>query len=262
MIHTRNTRGLTFLEIMIVVVIVGVLMALALPNMSGPRESMALRGASRDIAAGGKLARQIAITQGSQTMLVLRPEDKKWQIIFDINREDTKGKAWAWRESRNISSDERERELPNRVEYAAFSALDEKLDARQEQRIYFYPNGSSSGLAIQLRNGRGHTAVVDFDMPTGQPRVYDGEPKTQAQKLREAGLNPADYGLDDGAALAASGSDSSGRFYTSAGMTEEERVDYYQDAVQRMIQRTRAQDAVAREGPGAYYSEAARWGSR
>ncbi len=272
--HTRARyrSGFTFLEIMVVIVLLGIMIAVVLPNMSGPRQKMAIQSTARDIASAGLLARQRAIVQTSETYLVFFPEEEGggWQMVVsqidDRERRRLGRNALPYeREDDELSVEERERELPKMVSYGIIRNDTEELDKTVEEDMFitFYPNGSCSGLAIQFLNERGDKMVVDFDRSTGRPSAYEGQPKSFAKKLREMGLNPADYGYsDDGFDDPFDkGSEAGAGFYTSAGWNEEERVDYYKDAVERMLEKGRMRSAVAREGQGAYYREANRWGN-
>jgi hypothetical protein len=104
---------------------------------------------------------------------------------------------------------------------------------------------------------------VDFEQATGRPEIYQGEPKSMAQKLKEQGIDPTKYGLQDNALADAPGTRPGEGFYRASGMNEDERVKFYQDAAERMIQRSRNKyySSATEGGIGAYYSEAARWGN-
>jgi len=60
-----DQRGLTAVELMVVLVIVAILGFAAYPYLSNFREVMLVKGAAEQTAAGIRLARQFAITHGS-----------------------------------------------------------------------------------------------------------------------------------------------------------------------------------------------------
>jgi prepilin-type N-terminal cleavage/methylation domain-containing protein len=60
-----DQRGLTAVELMAVLVVVAILGFAAYPYLSNFREVMLVKGAAEQVAAGIRLARQFAITQGS-----------------------------------------------------------------------------------------------------------------------------------------------------------------------------------------------------
>jgi prepilin-type N-terminal cleavage/methylation domain-containing protein len=254
----RLRRAVTFIEMMFVITIIGVLLAVALPNMTGSRDGAALRSASRDLLAAGLLARQQAIVSGEPTFLVLYPKENQWRIeFFDEAAEQDR----RWQDRRTRSSDERVRDLPTRIGFGKFRNDLGEITPEREVRLTFFPNGTSSGLAMQVQDRRGSTLVVDFDRGTGRPEVYAGEPKTFVAKLREQGFDPAEFGLFDDSAIDPAQARLGEGFKRVAGWNEEERVSAYKDAVERMLERSRRRhDIQEAGGPAAYYTEAARWG--
>lgn len=261
-------RGLTFLEIMVVIVILGVLLAVALPSMSGPRDRAALRSAARDFVTAGRLARHMAIVRGHETRLIIEfPEDEEerltWRIdLLEPPEDDDLSRSEERERNRERLSEEEPRELHPQVRIASLRTREGELDLDEERHeLRFFPNGNSTGLAIHLVNSRETEMTVDFEEMAGRVEVYGGKPKSFAAKLRERGLDPAQFGLPDDSDFASAEEGDSGRFYQAAGMSREERVDYYRDAAERIAERARARTRAQIEGPGAYYSEAARWGS-
>ncbi|MBI1290402.1 prepilin-type N-terminal cleavage/methylation domain-containing protein [bacterium] len=251
-------RAVTFIEVMFVVVIIGIVLAVAVPNMAGSRDSAALKGTVRDLVSGGLLARQMAVTTGEQTFLVFRPKDRTWRMeFFDASKEEDR----RWQDRRERTSDERDRPLERKVEFSKFQNDAGALEVREEIKLAFYPNGTCSGMAVQVKSDRGAGIVVDFDRATGRPEVYNGEPKSLATKLKEQGIDPTEFGLIDDTALVDAGSKAGEGFKKIAGWTEEERVGAYKDAVDKMLSRSRKQyDIQQAGGAAAFYAEAQKWG--
>jgi prepilin-type N-terminal cleavage/methylation domain-containing protein len=61
----RTERGLTAMELTVVLVVVGMLAFAAYPLLSNVREVMMVKGAAEQAAAGVRMARQLAITRGT-----------------------------------------------------------------------------------------------------------------------------------------------------------------------------------------------------
>lgn len=261
--RNRHTRGVTFLEIMVVIVIIGIMAALVLPNLSGPRSKMALKSGAREIAAAGMYARQRAIVQGEPTYMIFTGEEDQWYIFVTPPEDDDERyeRAGGDFEPEPKQSEEQLRKIPDRVKIERIEKDYEEMNLDDETWLTFYPNGTCTGLAVQLKNNRDKSLTIDFDQASGMPTVYPGQPKSLAAKLKENGLNPSDYGIIDDTALQDEGSRPGEGYYLSAGWNEEERVDYYKDAVDRMLERAQVRQRVEEEGVGVYYSEAARWGN-
>ncbi len=263
-----HQRGLTFIEIMIVIVILGVLVAVVAPNMSGPRASIALRSGARNIAGAGMLARQMAISTGDPTYLMIYPETQEWRIkIYPDEEEEDRGPSRRKFSRKKVleeigSSEERLQGLPQEVRLEKLQRNDAEIDLDEEEIVLtFYPTGSCSGMAIQIMNSREKSLTIDFDRVTGRPEIYKGKPKSFAMKLKEHGLDPRKFGLEDDSMTADADEDSKHKFYMSAGWNEEERVDYYKDIAERLMSQSRLRARVREEGVSAYYTEAQRWGN-
>lgn len=282
--HRR--RGVTFLEIMVVIVILGILAAVALPNMTGTRSRAALRTAARSITSAGLQARQAAIAYGKETELIIDMETGTWMILLLPEEEDgrvNRGRRRApvrssVRTEREMvpgyTSEEQIRELPQRVSFGKVTTWSDDDDARPAtnrrrgiatsdlKRLTFFPNGSSTGMAIELTNDRDRSLTVDFDRSSGRPEIYEGPPKTVAQKLRDMGLNPEDYGIFDERDLAAANGRRPGEGFTRIGWSEEERIGHYESVAERLMRRAQRRHTEETDGPAAAYMEAQRWGSR
>lgn len=266
-------RGVTFLEIMVVLVIIGIIAAVAIPNLTGTRSRTELRTAARTLAAAGIQARQMAISYGEQTELIIDLEQEQWMIRFSPEDEDSREgrRRSRMRTDREMqpgqTSAEQIRELPQRVTFGEIttrSGGDERTSRRARagdelRRLTFYPNGSSSGMAIQLRNDRERSLTVDFDPAGGRPEIYEGEPKTMAEKLREMGLNPEEYGIYDDQIAAGDGR-TPGEGFTRIGWSSQERADYYEGVAERLMRRAQTRYTEENDGPAAAYMEAGRWG--
>lgn len=267
-------RGVTFLEIMVVLVILGVITAVAIPNLMGTRSSTALRTAARSIASAGIQARQMAISYGVETELILDLDEGQWMIRFTPDDEDSREgrRRSRLRTDRELqpgqTSSEQIQDLPPRVTFGRINMGEGRGDDEMRRtrgndlhRLTFYPNGSSTGMAIQLVNDRERSLTIDFESAGGRPEIYEGEPKTVAQKLRDMGLNPEDYGVHDDYDVAGTGR-TPGQGFSRIGMSAEERVNYYEGVAERVMRRAQTRYTEEKDGPAAAYMEAGRWGSR
>ena len=84
-VHTRMNartlrRGLTLVELLLVIVVMGVVMMITAPKLRGISTNTSLRGASQELTMRLALARQTAIRRGAATILHLE-NDKAWLMV-------------------------------------------------------------------------------------------------------------------------------------------------------------------------------------
>jgi type II secretion system protein H len=72
----NNKRGFTLVEILVVIAIMGILMAIAIPAVTTWRENDRNKQVARDILAGLRQARSMAISQGEQIAVIFDPGTK------------------------------------------------------------------------------------------------------------------------------------------------------------------------------------------
>lgn len=141
------SRGFTLLEILVVLFFLGLAYALAVPAITSGAASLELKSATRQLAAGLRKARGVAITRRREAILSLDVTGKKFAVSGDA-------KAYA---------------IPSRVEISLFTAQSEQVQ-EQVGNIRFFPDGTSTGGRITLSVGNARHAV-DVDWLTGKVSI-------------------------------------------------------------------------------------------
>jgi general secretion pathway protein H len=142
-------RGVTLLEMLVVLMLIGLASSIVLPRMfSGPSQAE-LRSATRQIAAGLRMARTTAVTQRRPVMLELDLEHPSFRL-------DTETRA---------------RVLPEGIALSLFTARRDVIDAKRGG-IRFFPDGGSNGGRVTLAAGE-RRFNVDVDWLTGRVSIVE-----------------------------------------------------------------------------------------
>jgi|MudIll2142460700_1097286.scaffolds.fasta_scaffold97623_3 general secretion pathway protein H len=144
-----HAAGVTMLELLVVLSLMGLMAAMAVPMLSGGVSGSELKGAAREVAAGLRFARSDAVATRRETRLVFDLE----QRTFRIDR------------------DARLHALPKKVELKLFTAQSDIADEKTGA-IRFYPDGGSNGGRVTIAAGE-RKYEVDVDWLTGRVAILD-----------------------------------------------------------------------------------------
>lgn len=125
-----SARGMSLLEILIVIVIVAALSGLALSFLSARNPATSLRHAGANLAAELRFVRLFAISSGSPQQLTLHLRERRWE--GPLNHHGL---------------------LPKEADIRVTGPLIEQNRSR-EVNIRFFPDGASTGGRIDLQLGQ------------------------------------------------------------------------------------------------------------
>ncbi len=145
----RSSSGVTLLELLIVLMLMAVIAAVTIPTFGPGVSTTELRSAAREVAAGLRLARDQAIAQRSEAMLVL----------------DVAARSFV------VPPDARVHALPAGIELKLFTAQSD-LVGDQVGALRFYPDGGSTGGRVTLSAGE-RKYDVDVDWLTGRVAILE-----------------------------------------------------------------------------------------
>ncbi len=144
-------NGFTLIELLLVLVIIAIASAIAIPNITSGQSSAKLKSAARDVASALRFIRGQALVTQQEKIFTLNLEKNRYQVS-----------------DRNKS-------------YKIAEQLEIKLDTAQSEiisegvgRIRFYPDGSSTGGRVTLTAGEMITQV-DVNWLTGEIKIADKE---------------------------------------------------------------------------------------
>lgn len=233
----QRRRAMTLIELLLVIVVLGVLMAIGLPRLTGTNERAALTTTARDMARLAAYARQSAISQQARTMIHFDEESRMWQLELPAPTDSRRAKRGR---EKLLSDEEQPHTLHDKVLFQEFQRDGEKLIApkRGGITVEFYPNGTSNGLTIVLATKKGRQMSVAIERATGRVSAYDGPPMTFGDMVAAAGGDVSQYAgaevtIDPDALPAGKAKDN---FYR-LGESSDERTSRYEDAAARIMGR-------------------------
>lgn len=148
-IKSLASAGFTLLELLVVLMLMAMVYALAVPMISAGLPGTELKGAARQLAAGLRQARSLAVTRKEESTLILDVEQRNFKV----------------------SGDQRRYALPAKVDISLFTAQSELLPDKIGA-IRFYPDGSSTGGRITVKSGV-RKYDINVDWLTGQVTILN-----------------------------------------------------------------------------------------
>ena len=142
-------RGLTLLELIIVIALMALLAGVTLPMFGPGVSTSALRSSARQVAAGLRTARSEALAQRRETFLTVDVAGKR----FKVDQETV------------------EHKLPDGISIKLFTAQNDLVD-NNIGSIRFFPDGGSNGGRITVASGE-RKFDVDVDWLTGRVAILD-----------------------------------------------------------------------------------------
>ena len=186
-------RGFTLIEILIVVVIAGLMAAIALPGFSRAMRGTQLRSAARTLTMAHKFARNTAVLRQTPMALLVDTEAREIEVLALSSRKSLGfqdgfldgraarvdappvegGDAAAVAGPAPDIQSETRRSFGSEVIVESFQAGDGS-EAEQIKGIYwvnYQPNGMCDGFRIRLADGGGRKVVVSTEGISGSTEV-------------------------------------------------------------------------------------------
>ena len=148
-----NKKGVTLLELIVVMVIIAIAAALAIPNIAAWLPNYRLKTATRDIVSTMRTAQVKAVTTNIEHRVQFDTEAGS----YIIQRRTTAG---------TLEPDGLSQKIPNGIRFH-----DIDLDGANHNEAIFNPNSTSTSGSVTLRNKRDTEKKIVLFAATGRIRV-------------------------------------------------------------------------------------------
>lgn len=142
-----RSAGFTLLELMLVLLLFGLVYGLAGPMLSGGSTGLEIKSATRQLAAGLRKARSVAVAERREAVLTINVETRTFSVTGDP-------KAYS---------------LPKKLDLSLFTAQSELVEEKTGN-IRFFADGSSTGGRVTVAAGDSKQ-LVDVDWITGRVSI-------------------------------------------------------------------------------------------
>ena len=181
---TDSRRGFTLVELILVVLIIAMTSAIAVPSFVQSLKGARLRTSARKVVSTNKYARSMAVLQQKQVLLRYDFDHHQMEVAFlparatsrTVDRLLESGElfgettATATDEDAKRARAEETRSLEEGVSFADFRGIEDRGDEHSDW-ITYYPNGMCDAHSFRLMDGRGKEVLVEVEAFTGEIRV-------------------------------------------------------------------------------------------
>jgi type II secretion system protein H len=170
-VRAGHGRGFTLIEIVVVMVIIAVMFAVALPSLRGMNEQNQLRSSAREMVSLMKYARSEAVFGERMTEVFL--DTTKRQYWLDLRTPDPKTGEYT-PGKKTTTHFETKRELGKGLYFDEANTISDNILKNNIIAIDFYPDGSASPAIFTLSNDKNVKTTLEVIKSTGQVEITPG----------------------------------------------------------------------------------------
>jgi type II secretion system protein H len=164
--NRKARNAFTLVELMVVVVLIGIMTAMILPELRGTYEDALLRSTSRELVNAFGLAYSRAVSFNQPHRVRIEPATGQYYVeqrVRDQGREE-------FVPLRDVSGGEGK--LDTRVSIR-FRSGDENISEEPEPTITFYPDGTADAREVLLQDRQGFRLALRVNPTTARVRVVE-----------------------------------------------------------------------------------------
>ena len=174
-LHASRARAFTLIEIMVVVGIMAIIMAIAIPSIYQQKQKDSMRQAVADLSEACSTARARAILNGVATEVRIRPGDRTISVTEGAaSPASTGGSSFHYENEQLVERNAGgggsifTAKISDRIiiEFIGVNLMPD-LQQLDEVTCLFYPNGTSDELVVLIRSDQGEIRKITTEVVTG-----------------------------------------------------------------------------------------------
>ncbi|MBN1868653.1 GspH/FimT family pseudopilin [Candidatus Sumerlaeota bacterium] len=177
-------RGVTFIEIMVVLLILGVFSMVAIPSMRGFHRQGKLSAAVREFVLTARYARQQAVLRNHSTEISIDSKSDTYRFVAEPDERRTHATS-----RNNRSEMEQVRKLggteKNRIHFATVEIGTDPFGRGESAWLRFRKDGSASACTVVVADATGQCVTIVIAGATGAVRTYAGPPREETIEIPE-----------------------------------------------------------------------------
>ena len=189
-----HSRGMTLLEIMVVMTIITIMVGVSFPMMRNVNEKNKLRSTAREIVALMKYARAESVMGERRTEIYLDLDKRQYWLDLRIPDE----KTGEYNPRAKKTQLELKRDLNENIWFDEVSTYETSVVKGKLIAIDFYPDGSATPVLLTLTNRKGAKRTVELMKSTGLTEVTAGTIEEKKAVTAEERMNNPAYAAQEG----------------------------------------------------------------
>jgi general secretion pathway protein H len=161
--------GFTLFELLVVTLIIGLIAALVMPQMTASLPGVRLKSAARAVAASLRYARSRAVYESTPYVAIF-DGTRKFLAVEPIETPVYAAESGGIRKILDMSELEKVYEFPAEIEFGILNRA-AAADDPDVYPILFFPGGDSTGGKIVLENLRHRQYSITVDTITGRVEI-------------------------------------------------------------------------------------------
>jgi prepilin-type N-terminal cleavage/methylation domain-containing protein len=172
---SRARSGFTLIEIILVVLIIGLTTAFAIPSFVRSYQGAKLRTSARSVVMAHRYARSVAVLQQKRVQIYFYLDQGKIEVVSLAPDEPaSQPSPFPDEEAESLAvREELRKSLEDGVRILEFELEKEGQENQDSSWVNYHPNGMSDEYAIRLIDGQDKTLMIRIDPLSGKAKVGD-----------------------------------------------------------------------------------------